>query len=116
MEATDPILLSVPTFGMSVRAMVAELDGVPVGMAGVLHARPKIAFANLTDEIRKYPSDILRVIDAFGEWLAASYTSVIAIADVEENNAPSVLERIGFKYSHTTTQGDVYRWHKPQSQ
>lgn len=115
MEAMDLQRLKIPTFGYTVRAMVAELDGTPVGMCGVLHCKPFLAFANLTDEIRQHPSDIMRVIHGFGDWLAENYTSVIAVADIEENNAPAVLERIGFEYSHTTSQGDVYQWQQPQS-
>jgi hypothetical protein len=115
MEATDLTNLEIDTFGKTIRGHVAEIDGRPIAATGVIHTDPNYAFAFMTDEMRKYPREIVRVIRGFSEFLQQYYEVVYAIADIEENNAPAVLRRAGFEYYQTTDQGDVYRWLKPQS-
>ena len=114
MGRTDLQALNIPTFGMTVRAMVAELEGSPVAIAGVIHTDPYYAFANLTEVMRSHPKEIVRVIQGFSDWLSENYEVVYAVADVNEANAPSVLQRAGFKYYSTTVEGEVYKWHRPQ--
>ena len=114
MEATDLQRLEIPTFGKTIRAMTAEVDGVPVAAAGVIHTDPYYAFMTMTDEMRKHPKEIVKVIQGFNDWLSEYYTTVYAVASVEESNAPAVLERVGFRYHMTTTQGDIYQWHRSQ--
>ena len=114
MGRTDLRALEVPTFGKTVRAMVAYIDDAPVAVAGVIHTDPYYAFANMTQAMREHPKEIVRVIQGFSDWLSENYEVVYALADVEESNAPSVLQRAGFKYYSNTVQGDVYKWHRPQ--
>lgn len=115
MVQTDLNDLGIPTFGKSIRAQVAEVDGVPIAASGVIHTSPHYAFAHLTDAMRDHKRDIVRVIQSFSEFLQEYYDVVFAIADINESNAPSVLERAGFRHYQSTTQGEVYRWLKSQS-
>lgn len=115
MVATDLSALDVQTFGKTIRGQVAEMDGVPIAAVGVLHAEPFYAFAHMTPEMRKHPRQVVEVIRDFEEFLGTYYTTVYAIADVNESNSPAVLQRAGFKHHQTTTQGEVYKWHKSQS-
>lgn len=116
MEATDLFSLNIPTFGKSIRGQVAEVDGEPIAATGVIHTDPFYAFAHLTDEMRKYPREIVKVIQVFETFLEEYYDTVFAVADAGEGNAPAVLQRAGFKYYQSTSQGDIYRWHKSQYQ
>lgn len=114
MTATDLTDLGVPTFGKTIRGQVAEIDGVPVAASGVLHTEPFYAFAQMTDEMRKYPRAVVKVIQGFEDFLSTYYKTVYAAADVDESNAPAVLRRAGFKYYQTNTQGDIYVWNKQE--
>jgi len=110
MEAEDLTNLDLNSFGKSIRAVVAEVGGKAVAVAGVIHTSPPYAFANLTPAMRDHPRDIMRVIKSFDAFLQQHYEVVYAVADPEENNAPRVLRKIGFEYYMTTIQGDIYRW------
>ena len=116
MEATDLSNFGLDTLGYTVRAIVAEEDGVPIAAAGVVHTSPPYAFAQIEEPMRKYPKRIMRVIRDFDIFLQTNYEVVYAVADTEENNAPKVLVRAGFQYHYSNEQGDVYRWHKQQYQ
>lgn len=116
MVPTDLLALGIPTYGKTVRAITAEKDGEVLAVAGVIHTVPFYAFVHMTDEMRRYPKTIMRVIRGFSDFLSKHYVAVYATASEEEANAPRVLERAGFKYLMTTTQGEVYKWHKPLSQ
>jgi len=112
MAAQDLSSFGLDTLGFTVRAIVAEEDGVPIAAAGVIHTEPPYAFAHIEEPMRKYPKRIMRVIKDFDIFLQSNYDVVYAVADVGEKNAPKVLEKVGFEYHQTNAQGDVYRWHK----
>jgi hypothetical protein len=114
MVAKDLTDLELPTFGRTIRGQVAEVDGKTVAATGVLHTSPFYAFAHITPAMRDHPRAIVRVIQGFEEFLTMYYGTVYAIADVNENNAPAVLERAGFKHYQTSLEGEVYRWQQPQ--
>jgi len=114
MVSTDLKDLDLLTHGHTVRGHVAEEDGVPVAATGVLHTDPFYAFAQMSDEMRKHPRDVVRVIRGFENFLGTYYKTVYAVADVDESNAPAVLRRAGFKYYQTNTQGDIYVWNKQE--
>lgn len=114
-EQKDLDLLGVPTYGRTIRGQVAVEEGVPIAIAGVIHTEPFYAFAHLTDAMRRYPKQIMKVIHSFQQFLSEHYTTVYAVADAEELNAVPVLIRAGFEYYMTTIQGDVYRWQTLQS-
>ena len=116
MEAADLSTFGLGQLGYTVRAIVAEKEGMIVGAAGVVHSEPPYAFAHILDPMRDHPKAIMKVIKDFDIFLQINYDVVYAVADRNENNAPRVLQKIGFEYYMTNAQGDVYRWHKQQYQ
>ena len=111
MVATDLQRLKVNTYGATVRGRTIEIDGEPVGVAGVLHQNPPQAFSTMTDALREHPKAIVRFIQAFEEFLQMHYTRVYALASSREKNAPRCLERAGFEPLGTDVDGqEVYRW------
>lgn len=116
MVATDLDKFNMAQLGYTVRGIVAEEDGNVIGTAGVIHTEPPYAFAHVLDPMRKYPKAIMKIVRDFDIFLQSNYDAVYAVADTEENNAPRVLHKIGFRYYGTNPQGDVYRWHKQQYQ
>lgn len=109
--ATDLQHLKVRTFGASVRGQTIELDGVPVGVAGVLHQVPPQAFSVIGDELRDYPKMIVKFIQQFESFLERNYERVYAVASSGEKNAPSCLRRAGFKFLKMDTNNqEVFQW------
>jgi len=111
MVATDLQHLNVPTFGASVRGQAIELDGVPVGVAGVLHQAIPQAFSVMSDDLRKHPKMIVKFIKQFESFLERNYTRVFAVASSGEKNAPTCLRRAGFEFVEMNRDGqEVFQW------
>ena len=112
---SDVVALCGDTYRQSMKAIVVEHKGKPVGIAGVLRTSPAQCFSAMDDILRTSPKTILKVAKALSELLDESQRPVFAIASEDETTAARFLTHIGFKYLTTTSQGEVYQWHK-QSQ
>lgn len=112
MVLTDLQQLKIPTYNKTVRGITVEVNGLPVGLAGVIHTSPNFAFSKIDEELRSHPKLIMSVVHCFNEFLQQYYTTVYATADKDETNAPAILQRMGFKYYQTNLQGDVFRWQR----
>ena len=110
---SDVIALCGDTYPQSMRAIVVEHQGEPVGIAGVLNSSPAQCFSTMQDVVRASPKTILKVAKALAGILNQSRGPVYAIADQSEPTAPRFLSHIGFKYLTTTYQGEVDQWVKP---
>lgn len=95
--------------GFTVRGLAIELDNEVVGIAGVLHSYPIQAFSRMSDELRKYPKTIMKVIRMFKSIVDKYETSIYAIASEEEKNSTKVLERIGFEFLYENERGRFYK-------
>lgn len=98
----------------TVRALVADLDGKPVGLIGLARENgcSKI-FSEYGPELkgRLKCMAILRAIKTVLEWAKESSLPVIAVAQPEEPDSPRVLKRLGFEWYGTGPFGEVYLWH-----
>ncbi len=96
----------------TIRGYVAELDGKIVGVMGVLHCSPPLAFGKMYPALRKHPRTVLLAIDKFREMLIKYYTYVVADADITETNSPAVLTRVGFVQIREATEDSrgVFLW------
>jgi len=97
----------------SVRALVAILDGRPVGVGGLKYEGGAdgetllVAFSDLRPELRAYPVAIMRA----ARRVVASMQGrpAIALADPAEPGAPAFLARLGFVHAASTAAGEIYR-------
>ena len=93
-------------YGYSVRGVVVELNNEVIGVTGILHSSPLQAFAVMTDELRKYPKTIMKVILSFKDIMQHYGTPIYAKCSETEKNSRKVLERIGFEL----IEGRFYKW------
>jgi hypothetical protein len=100
-------------FRQTVRGYVAELDGKIVGVMGVLHCTPPLAFGKMWPELREHPRTVLQAIKLFRNMLVKHYTYVVADADIAETNSPAVLLRVGFTQVHAANADSkgTFLWH-----
>ncbi len=97
----------------SVRALVAILDGRPVGVAGIKYERGAdggkllVAFSDMGPELRAYPVAVMRAARRTMALLRGR--PVIALASPAEPNAPAFLARLGFVHAASTAEGEIYR-------
>lgn len=97
-------------YKQSLRALTVDDDGQPVAIVGVLHTDPLQCFSEMTPAVRKSPKTIVKTALLLRRILDSYSSTVYAIADVNENDAPRFLKMIGFEYECTNNQGEIYRW------
>jgi hypothetical protein len=89
-----------PDVTASTKAWVAELDGEPEGIIGLVLTRPiACLFSRFNEALRPYlrhPA-VLRLIKKAQAACAASRVKVIAGAEPDEPTAPKILTRLGFR-------------------
>lgn len=89
-----------PEITASARAWVAELDGKPEGIIGLILFRPvHYLFSRFNEALRpflRHPA-ILRLIKKAQAACEASSVRVLAGAEPDEPTAPGLLERLGFR-------------------
>lgn len=105
-QKSDIISFFGSPFPQSTRAIVVELDGELLGIAGVLHSTPKQAFSSITDDMRKYPKSIVKAGRKLREILNLYEDDVFAVASDTEKNSKSFLEHVGFVPHYD----EVYLW------
>lgn len=95
----------------SMRALVAELDGKVIAVAGTYRAKDQMyAFSEMKDEMRRRKRDILRMAKLVLPMLDR-HRQLIAHASKTEKSSARFLEWLGFEYVAPAEHGDIYLWH-----
>ena len=96
--------------GYTMRAIVAELDGRVLAVAGTYRAKDHIyAFSEMKDEMRGRKRDILRMA-AVTMPLVRRHVQVIAFASKTEKSSQRFLKWLGFIHHGPSENGEVYLW------
>jgi hypothetical protein len=90
-------------FEQSLRGLTVELKGEPVLVAFVINTSPPQAVSWIKDELRRYPKWIMRAAREFKKILSRYPCDIYAIADDEEMNSETFLQRIGFEHFYKRT-------------
>lgn len=95
----------------SMRALVADLDGEIIGIAGlVYHDDQMLAFSSIKDEMRRYPVTIMKAAKRFADIINKHGRNVVAVASCGEKNSDEFLSRVGFEFIGETRDGRLYKW------
>lgn len=94
----------------TVRAIVAELEGRIIALAGIAFAKGRwFAFADITDEMRPYKMTIMRAAKRFlAEASRDGIKYIYAEASPVEPHAVAWLSSLGFIVDPRSEQ--LYRW------
>lgn len=96
---------------VSQRAIVVELDGKIVGIAALNYFDNQMtAVSEMRDELKAYPVTIMKAAKRFAEILNKHGAGVLAVASNDIPRSAQFLERVGFEYIGTISDGRVYRW------
>lgn len=97
---------------VTARAWVADLGGEPIAIAGFyLDGGVVHVFSDMKDEMRRFPVTIMRAAISLMGWISASGLPAECVADEEEANSRSFLERLGWAHVGANEYGEVYQWH-----
>lgn len=96
--------------GYSLRAIVAELDGRILGLAGTYMQRDgkTIAFSQFIDEMAKYKKDIVRATYMVMRAINAKGMDVYAVC--QSPKAIEFCKRLGFEEHDLVEKGKVMKW------
>lgn len=95
------------------KAFAAVLDDVPIAVSGVYYYPAQVvAFSKILPEHSHHKMALARGAKRVLELLKDINVPVLAIAEPDLPTAPAFLERCGFEYVKTTSQGRVYKWRK----
>lgn len=93
----------------SMRAIVAEIDGRAIGLAGyAFDGERMIAFSEMKDELRQHKKTILRAAREYMRMLREYKVPVVAIANQNEKSAVFFLLHIGFKHLQTYQGREIF--------
>jgi len=99
---------SRPLFGL--RALVAELDGAVIAIAGVYRSGDNyVAVCGSTPEMRRRKRDVIAMI-AESKKLFRHYPFVLAFQSEEEPTAESFLRHVGFSRVGRAPLGGLHIW------
>lgn len=105
-----------PSF-YSCRAVIARIDGEPVGLAGVYRVdKNMVVFTDIREGMRSRKKDILRA-SKMVESIMDRYPYVLAYADTEEETADSFGAHFNFMKNGLTLDGRpvmvrIRQWNK----
>lgn len=93
----------------TIRAEVAELDGVPVAIAGIAYGgeRP-LLFSRILPALRPHKRFIVRQARRFAE--IARKAHAVAVADCQNPTSAKLLTHCGLHKVADSTHGEVYGW------
>lgn len=95
----------------TIKSWTALLDGEAIGIAGFTYGDDCITvFSTLTKEIKRYRKQLWRTAKMIISEADKLKGNLMAIADPKEPTASRFLEKLGFKYVGTQTEGEVYQW------
>lgn len=95
----------------SMRAIVATIDEVPKGIAGLYYDKDKlVAFSDFDEELRAYPFLIYKAAIKIRDMIKTAPCTVYAVAHPDKPGADKLLKHIGFEYVGKCREGDIYQW------
>lgn len=93
---------------VTMRAWVADLDGNPVGIAGILfHQGQNIMFSKMTDALKPYRRFIVRAARAVVE--RSRHYRPVAVADSRLPGAPKLLAHAGLVSIGHSSSGEMFQ-------
>jgi len=101
-------------YRQSLRGLTVELNGEPIGIAGVLHTNPLQVFSEMRDEMRDYPILIMKTAKRLLNIMETYDKPLYALASENENDPDSFLIHLGFEFTGENEQGRYYKWQKLQ--
>lgn len=102
---------AVETKSRTIRAVVATVDGRPMGIAGVAyHPRNIIAFSEMHEELRPYLAAIVAMRRAASRIFAGVAGPVVAVKDASIPGSDAFLAWCGFSHLNSGPEGEVYIW------
>jgi len=108
--ATDIEALYGHPAKFTLRAVVAEHEGEVLGIMGVFHSTPLMAFCQVTPRMKeRYPTTILRAVKAFPTLLHGYSEPIYAIPDPNEPHAREILKKAGFRRDESR-DAEIYVW------
>jgi hypothetical protein len=97
----------------TMRAYAALYDGKPVAVAGVYYYPDQVvAFSKILPEYAHLKAGLGRGALKVLRLLKEINKPVLAVAEPSIPTSPEFLERCGFEYIMTNSQGRVYAWRK----
>lgn len=95
----------------SMRAIVGELDGEIIGIAGIFfNGVCIVVFSEILPAARAYPFGIYKVARRIKDMLVQKSLPAVAIADPKVEGSCALLEHLGFYYIASSHSGDIYQW------
>jgi hypothetical protein len=95
----------------TMRAYTAVYDGQPVAVAGIYYYPDQVvAFSKILPEYAHLKAGLGRGALKVLRMLKDINKPVLAVAEPDIPTSAEFLERCGFEYIHTTSQGKVYIW------
>jgi hypothetical protein len=103
------VAMFYPGGGHSMRAIVAELDGRVIGLAGLVFRGGQVTVVSaLRPEMLAYRKTIMRGARIVAGW--ARQANAPALADPDYPNSAKLLARLGFTDMGDTAQGRIFGW------
>jgi hypothetical protein len=97
----------------TMRAYAAVLEGKTIAVAGVYYYSDQVvAFSNILPEYRHLKHGLAKGAVKVLGLLRQMDKPVVAVAEPDIPTSAEFLERCGFEYMKTTSQGKVYLWRK----
>lgn len=97
-------------YDKGLRGLAVELDGEPIGIAGVMHTTPLQVFSEMKDAMRQYPVMIMKTAKKMQSLMSTYDSPMVAKASKNERNPTAFLERIGFEFIGENEDGRFYSW------
>lgn len=95
----------------SMRAIVAELDGEILGVAGLIYWRDqRTAISDMRPAMQDYPVTVMKAARMFARLLNQYGDGALAIASDKYPRAAEFLTRVGFKHIGRIKNGEVFQW------
>lgn len=105
-QKNDDVLIDGHRYRYTFKGTVAELDGVPVGIVGVLHTIPLTAFSNISGELKGKIKFIRKYIEQYRELLDSYGVPIYATCSIDIPGASRFLKHVGFQHFND----DTYIW------
>lgn len=97
----------------TMRAFAAVLGDVPIAVSGVYYYPAQVvAFSKILPEYAHHKMALARGAKRVLALLRDINVPVLAVAEPDLSTAPAFLERCGFEYVMTTSQGMVFKWNR----
>lgn len=94
----DAVELYPEGLSRSFKGITAEIDGKPVGIAGLYFNQNWVAFARIKPELREHKLTIYKASKKLKDMMEQLDKPVFAFADPSISNSDELLLKMGFEY------------------